>query len=127
MQKRMQKAFTLLELIVVVIVLGILALVAVPAFSGVINNTNESVVESTAKSVARAADALSVFNDGAQVNLTSSTNIADAITDTTLNTADGWAKDATAGSISLNKNGNTETFYVCDGGARAVVQTAACS
>jgi type IV pilus assembly protein PilA len=126
MLKRMSKAFTLLELIVVVIVLGILALVAVPAFSGVINNSTDSVVENTAKAVARNANALAAFNDGDQANLTSEGNIDEAIGDIALDTADGWAKDTADNSIELSKNGNTETYYVCDGGARAVVQTGTC-
>ncbi len=133
MQKRMFKAFTLLELIVVVIVLGILALVAVPAFTGVINNSTGSVVENTAKAVARDANALAAFNSGANANLTSNDNIVDAIEELSVgadNTggadSDGWSKDTTAKSITLSKNGNPETFYICDGGARAVVQTGTC-
>ena len=126
MQKRMFKAFTLLELIVVVIVLGILALVAVPAFTGVINNSAGSVVENTAKAIARDANALAAFNSGDQANLTSDANINAALDETALDTADGWAKDNGANSVALSKNGNTETFYICDGGARAVVQTGTC-
>ena len=138
MQKRMRKAFTLLELIVVVVVLGILALVAVPAFSGVINNSTGSVAENTAKAIARDANALAAFNAGDNANVTSTTNVTDAINDTALSTNDGWTVDATNYSISLTKNGNTETFYICIDALdldndtasaavdRAVVSTAAC-
>jgi len=126
MQKRMFKAFTLLELIVVVIVLGILALVAVPAFTGVINNSAGSVVENTAKAIARDANALAAFNSGDQANLTSDANINSAIGETSLDTADGWASDAAANSVSLSKNGNTETFHICVVADRAVVQTGTC-
>jgi type IV pilus assembly protein PilA len=58
MLKRTRKAFTLLELIVVVIVLGILALIAVPTFRSVTNNAATSVAESTAGAIARNANAL---------------------------------------------------------------------
>lgn len=126
MQKRMFKAFTLLELIVVVIVLGILALVAVPAFTGVINNSTGSVVENTAKAVARDANALAAFNSGADANLTSDSNINAALDETTLDTADGWAKDNAANSVSLSKNGNTETYHICVVSDRAVAQTGTC-
>jgi prepilin-type N-terminal cleavage/methylation domain-containing protein len=139
MQKRMRKAFTLLELIVVVVVLGILALVAVPAFSGVINNSTDSVAKNTAAAIARDANALAAFNSGPTANVTSDGNIDAAIGDTTLNTADGWTKSTSSNSVSLVKNGNTETFYICvqaidlDGDTataavdRAVVSTSACA
>jgi prepilin-type N-terminal cleavage/methylation domain-containing protein len=133
MQKRMFKAFTLLELIVVVIVLGILALVAVPAFSGVINNSTGSVVENTAKAVARDANALAAFNSGAGANLTSDANIVDAIEELSvgLDTAggvdsDGWSKNTSTKSVTLDKNGQPTTFYICEVADRAVVQTGTC-
>lgn len=125
MQKRMRKAFTLLELIVVVVVLGILALVAVPAFSGVIENSTGSVAENTAKAIARDANALAAFNSGADANVTANDDIKDALCETTLATSDGWAYAAStsgASTISLTKNGDLVgqyTISVSDG--RAVV------
>ena len=56
-----RKAFTLLELIVVVVVLGIVALVAVPTFSAIINASASSVAEQSAGSVARSANAIAAL------------------------------------------------------------------
>jgi prepilin-type N-terminal cleavage/methylation domain-containing protein len=124
MQKRMFKAFTLLELIVVVIVLGILALVAVPAFTGVINNSTGSVAENTAKAIARDANALAAFNAGANANLTNAADIEEALCETTL--ADGgWGTSFSAGvaTVSLNKNNETASYTISVASDRAVVAT----
>ncbi len=124
MQKRMRKAFTLLELIVVVVVLGILALVAVPAFSGVINNSTSSVAENTAKAIARDANALAAFNAGANANLTDNGDIDDATADTTLSGDDGWTvstADANGARIELDKNGKKQVYTICVVSDRAVV------
>jgi len=58
MLNRTKKAFTLLELIVVLLVLGILAAIAVPTFDTVKKNSAKQTAESTAKAVARNADAI---------------------------------------------------------------------
>lgn len=115
MMNRTKKAFTLLELIVVVVVLGILALVAVPSFTGVINNSRGSVAENTAASIARDANALAAFNSGSGANETNDGNIDAAVAEVGLDTADGWAVDtsSTAGAqIALSKNGATDTYCI---------------
>jgi type IV pilus assembly protein PilA len=114
MMNRTRKAFTLLELIVVVVVLGILALVAVPSFTGVINNSRGSVAENTAASIARDANALAAFNSGSAANETSNTNIDAAVAEAGLDTADGWSLNdvATGHEITLAKNGASDTFCI---------------
>jgi len=115
MMNRSKKAFTLLELIVVVVVLGILALVAVPSFKGVIDNTRGSVAEQTARSIARDANALAAFNTGAATNETSNANIDAATAEANLLEADGWTVDtaeANGADITLAKNGETTTYCI---------------
>ena len=64
MLNRTRKAFTLLELIVVVVVLGILALIAVPTFRSVIDSSAQSVAEQSAGTIARNANAIAAFDGG---------------------------------------------------------------
>ena len=67
LNRNKSKGFTLLELIVVVVVLGILAALAIPSFSGVKQTAAEKVAIQSAESVVRNAKALAAF-DGAALN-----------------------------------------------------------
>jgi prepilin-type N-terminal cleavage/methylation domain-containing protein len=58
---RSRKAFTLLELVVALVVLGILAALAVPTYLSVINNAKVATATSTAVSVA--TDAVAIGSD----------------------------------------------------------------
>ena len=53
LNKKVIKAFTLLELIVVIVVLGILAALAVPTFSNVKSKSADSVANKNASAVQR--------------------------------------------------------------------------
>ena len=50
------KAFTLIELLAVIIILGILATIAVPTIVGIINNSKEDTLESQIETVTDAAE-----------------------------------------------------------------------
>jgi prepilin-type N-terminal cleavage/methylation domain-containing protein len=63
----MKKAFTLIELIFVIVIIGVLASVAVPKFSGLSDNSKISAELSTAASVQVALDACNgewIINEG---------------------------------------------------------------
>ena len=65
MWTRTRKAFTLLELIVVIVILGILAALAIPTFNAVIDRAKDSNVKSAAASFDRNVRALAVFDQAA--------------------------------------------------------------
>ena len=62
MISRTRKAFTLLELIVVIVVLGILSGLSVPAFTAVKARATSEVADRNAEAVARETAALAAFD-----------------------------------------------------------------
>jgi prepilin-type N-terminal cleavage/methylation domain-containing protein len=74
-----RKAFTLLELIVVVVVAGVLAGIAIPTFNAVKTKANEERAVNEAKAFAKEVTALAAFTEAADA----SSFTADADADTT--------------------------------------------
>jgi prepilin-type N-terminal cleavage/methylation domain-containing protein len=107
MLKRTRKAFTLLELIVVVIVLGILALIAVPTFRSVTNNASASVAESTAGAIARNANALASQAGVATTyaNLTTAAGEVTASSGMTITTGVGTGSQKVR--VAISRSGST--------------------
>ncbi|UZN05159.1 prepilin-type N-terminal cleavage/methylation domain-containing protein [Cellulomonas sp. S1-8] len=71
-QKRAEgeKGFTLIELLVVIIIIGILAAIAIPAFLNQRQNGWEAQVQSDLKNAAIAAESYAVGNNGSYASLT---------------------------------------------------------
>ncbi|MFC0014195.1 MULTISPECIES: type II secretion system protein [Allobacillus] len=61
------KGVTLVELLAVLVILGIIALIAVPAIAGVIEDSKESSIKSTAINMINAAELYAVTNDVTEV------------------------------------------------------------
>lgn len=59
-----RKAFTLLELIVVIVVAGVLAGIAIPSFNAVKTKANEQRAVNEAKAFAKEVTALAAFTEG---------------------------------------------------------------
>lgn len=63
MLSRNKKAFTLIELIVVLVILGIIAALAVPSFSGVKTGAAEKTAVQSAEAAAREANAIAALEE----------------------------------------------------------------
>ena len=61
-RRRNEKGFTLIELLVVVIIIGLLAAIAIPAFLGQRNKANDAAAKSLVRNGATAMEAY--FSDG---------------------------------------------------------------
>ena len=109
-----KKAFTLLELIVVLVILGIFAALAIPSFNKVQQNSVASVTSSTAKLLARDANALGAQNTAASVGLTSATNIYTAYTELTVpsNLTSSWNGTSGSATLTVNGEGVAQTCFV---------------
>lgn len=90
---RRGKAFTLLELIVVIVILGILAALAIPTFMRVIEKSKDAAAGVSLSSIARNAQAISAFSPDTNFEFT---DIEKAVSETS-----GKALDAGVYAASL--------------------------
>ncbi len=76
-QSRPRAAFTLVEIMIVVVIIGLLAMLAIPAFQKVRTNSQDKAVMNNARQMAAAADQYLLENGGqfaASSNLVGASN-----------------------------------------------------
>ena len=105
---RTRRAFTLLELVVAIVILGILSALAIPTFTALITSSDNAAAKDSVTNVARAAVASAAMSDRAADD----SDLSDAATSAGLT--------ATAGVIVVNHNTCTVTFGTDVGGVPGV-------
>ena len=90
--RRVQKGFTIIELVVVIVILGILAAVAFPKFQDLSGDAQQAVVNGTAAAVKSAAVLLYAKNGASTspvATCTNTTNVEYDTTNVTIDTSGG--------------------------------------
>ena len=108
---RQRRAFTLLELIVVVVVLGVISLIAVPTLRSVIASSAASSAEATAESIASNANAIAAFAGGD----TTPGNLVTAVDETTgsASLTVSPAVSSTTGGHNIEVDSSGSKGYAC--------------
>jgi len=111
---RNQKGFTLIELMIVVVIIGILAAIAIPNFIAMQNRAKEGSTKANMHTLQLAAEDYGVAYDGVYATTISTTLIADRLPGNFKNPFDGttgsgnsWEARATMGGNPASTSGLT--------------------
>lgn len=106
---KVKKGFTLLELVVVVVVIGILSSIAIPTYAAVIDRANEKSAVTSALAVLNEANILAAFESKVGTSVITTKEITLALA------------DLKPGSATYTQSLTVPTTYTVDAGQSKVV------
>ncbi len=110
--KKQNSGFTLIELVVVIVILGILASQAVPRFANLTNNANQAVAEGAVGAFLSSAVILLGENSGTPQSFASIQTNVDLSGDAATGT---WGGSCAGGNITFTLSGQTASAAVSSG------------
>ena len=109
-----QKGFTIVELLIVIVIIGILAAIVIVAYNGITNRAKASKTQSTVANIVKKAEAYNAENGTYPTTLAT---LLTADSSTTWYLPANAALLMTADPTTAPSNETSIRFYTCDSGA----------
>ena len=121
-QMKSEKGFTIVELLIVIVVIGILAAIVIVAYNGVQNRANTTSRQSTAETLAKKIEAYNAVKSAYPTYNTAAlmTTALNGVTDSSLT---GSGIVITNAALAATSDNNTVKIAVCTTGATAPTAT----